>query len=103
MKLLIAIDDIKVFKLERDSEKFKEIDISQNIIKDILDHESSLIFIDYMAKIIWLWYGSKTDSKIKFIAARIAPSIRDVHAIGFKISAIDQDNEPDHFKLLIGI
>jgi hypothetical protein len=40
---------------------------------------------------------------MKFIAAKMAPPIRDKHGIAFKISAVDEDNEAHAFKVMLGL
>lgn len=52
---------------------------------------------------MWIWHGRNTTTKMKFIAAKLAPTIRDRYGIGFKIAAIDEGNETLGFKILIGL
>ena len=40
---------------------------------------------------------------MRFASARIAPSIRDRYGIGFKITVVNEGNEPLGFKVMIGV
>ncbi len=40
---------------------------------------------------------------MKFIAAKLAPSVRDRYGIGFKIAAVDEGNETLGFKIVAGM
>lgn len=37
---------------------------------------------------------------MKFITAKVAPSLRDRYGIGFKIMTVDEDKEPLDFKIM---
>lgn len=72
-------------------------------LKDLLDDDFILLFVDPQHFRVWLWHGYNTTTRMKYIAATMAPSIRDKYGIGFKISAVDQDNETHGFLVMIGL
>jgi len=69
----------------------------------LLDDDCILLFVDPKHYRVWLWYGQNTTTRMKFIAAKMAQPIRDSHGIAFKLTAVDQDNEPHAFKIMIGL
>lgn len=70
---------------------------------DLLNEESILLFIDPMHYWVWLWYGRNITNRMKFIAAKTAQPIRDTHDITYKITAVDQGNEPQAFMDIINV
>jgi len=96
------LKDYAVYELDVESEEFEEVDTDVNRLADLLDPNSVLIFLDQLSKILWLWHGKNTGPREKFIAARKSSHLRDQVAIDYKISAIDENKEPDQFKLLVG-
>ncbi|MFX1496687.1 MAG: hypothetical protein ACFFBH_04090 [Promethearchaeota archaeon] len=83
---------------------FEELIIDADIeLKDLLDDDFILLFVDPQHYRVWLWHGFNTTTRMKFLAAKMAAPIRDKHGIAFKITAVDQDNETLAFKVMIGI
>lgn len=83
---------------------FDELIIDPEIeLKDLLDDDFILLFIDPKHYRVWLWHGYNTTTRMKFIAAKMAAPIRDRHGIAFKITAVDQDNETIAFKVMLGL
>ncbi|MGB5912823.1 MAG: hypothetical protein WBH31_16645 [Promethearchaeia archaeon] len=83
---------------------FDELIIDPEIeLKDLLDDDFILLFVDPKHYRVWLWHGYNTTTKMKFIAAKMAAPIRDRHGIAFKITAVDQDNETIAFKVMLGL
>ncbi len=83
---------------------FEELILDPDIkLKDLLDDDFILLFVDPQHFRVWLWHGFNTTTRMKYIAATMAPYIRDKHGIGFKISAVDQDNETQGFLVMIGL
>ena len=72
-------------------------------LKNLLDDDFILLFVDPLHFRVWLWHGYNTTTRVKFIAAKMAPAIRDKYGIAFKITAVDQDNEPQGFLSMIGL
>ncbi|MFX0019135.1 MAG: hypothetical protein ACFFAK_06345 [Promethearchaeota archaeon] len=83
---------------------FEELIIDPEIeLKDLLDDDFILLFIDPKHYRVWLWHGYNTTTRMKFIAAKMASPIRDKHGIAFKITTVDQDNETIAFKVMLGL
>lgn len=83
---------------------FEELIIDADIkLKDLLDDDFILLFVDPQHYRVWLWHGFNTTTRMKFLAAKMAAPIRDKHGIAFKITAVDQDNETLGFKVMVGI
>ncbi|MFX0179747.1 MAG: hypothetical protein ACFE78_06120 [Candidatus Hodarchaeota archaeon] len=83
---------------------FEELIIDPGIeLKDLLDDDFILLFIDPKHYRVWLWHGYNTTTRMKFIAAKMAAPIRDKHGIAFKITTVDQDNETIAFKVMLGL
>ena len=96
--------DILIFKYIDDLNVYQQLDFDANDpIRDILDSDSILAFVDQNRKRVWIWHGSNTTTRMKFNAAKLAPSLRDKHGIGFKISAVDQGIETLEFIRMLGI
>ena len=68
-----------------------------------LDSDRIMLFVDEPRSTVWLWHGSNTTTRMKFIAAKSASKVRDKHGPEFKIVSIDEGSEPLEFKKLIGL
>lgn len=93
----------KVFKLNKETGEFKEIplmEIPEEGIKKILaeDPASSYAIFQMEKYIVWLYHGKETSTKVKFMAARSIPVLRDELLIGGKIMTVDEGSEPLPFK-----
>ena len=94
---------IIVYQFNDEIGNFEELILEPNVqLKDLLDDDFILLFVDPEHYRVWLWHGYNTTTRTKFIAAKIVPSIRDKNGIEFKITAIDQDNEPHAFLGMLG-
>ncbi len=97
-------EKIIVFQYNDKLNEFQELELGEDIqLLELLDSDFILLFVDYKRYRVWIWHGSNTTTRMKFIAAKIAPSIRDRHGIGFKITAVDEGNETLGFKIMIGL
>ena len=95
---------IVVYQFNDQIGDFEELIIDPNVkLPDLLDEDFILLFVDPQHYRVWLWHGFNTTTRMKFIAAKMAASIRDKHGIAFKITAVDQDNESTAFKVMIGL
>ena len=93
-------EKIIVFQYNDQLNEFQELELDEDIeIHELLDPDFILLFIDPSRYRVWIWHGSNTTTRMKFIAAKLAPSIRDRFGIGFKISAVDEGNETLGFKV----
>ncbi|MFX1380353.1 MAG: hypothetical protein ACFFA4_14800 [Promethearchaeota archaeon] len=97
-------EKITVFQYNDQLNEFQELELTDDIdIPELLDPDFVLLFVDPTRYRVWIWHGSNTTTRMKFIAAKLAPSIRDRYGIGFKISAVDEGNETVGFKVAAGI
>lgn len=97
-------EKIIVFQYNDELNEFQELELGPGIeLIELLDSDFILLFIDPTRYRVWIWHGSTTTTRMKFIAAKLAPSIRDRYGIGFKISAVDEGNETLGFKIMVGL
>ena len=97
-------EKIIVFQYNDQINEFQELELEEDIkLFDLLDPDFVLLFVDFSRFRVWIWHGSNTTTRMRFIAARLAPNIRDRFGIGFKISAVDEGNETLGFKVAIGM
>jgi len=95
---------IVVYQFNDQIGDFEELIIDPDVpLKDLLDSDFILLFVDPQHYRVWLWHGFNTTTRMKFIAAKMAPPIRDKHGIAFKISAVDEDNEAHGFLVMLGL
>jgi len=95
---------ITVYQFNGEISDFEELIIDPDVqLKDLLDDDFVLLFVDPQHFRVWLWHGYNTTTRMKFIAAKMAPPIRDKHGFAFKITAVDQDNEMHGFLVMIGL
>ena len=95
---------ITVYQFNDQIGDFEELMIDPDVqLKDLLDDDFVLLFVDPQHFRVWLWHGYNTTTRMKFIAAKMSPHIRDKHGFAFKITAVDQDNETHGFLVMIGL
>ncbi len=98
------VQTITVYQFNDEIGDFEELIIDPDLkLKDLLDDDFILLFVDPQHFRVWLWHGYNATTRMKFIAAKVSPSIRDKHGIAFKITAVDQDNETQGFLIMIGL
>lgn len=93
---------IRVFEYDDMKSDFKELKTRLHL-HELLDSDKIFLFDDSSHYKIWIWHGSNTTTRMKFIATKLALSIRDRYRIGFKIQAIDESIEPLDFRILLGL
>ncbi|MFX1376544.1 MAG: hypothetical protein ACFFA0_12100 [Promethearchaeota archaeon] len=97
-------EKIIVFQYNDEINEYQELEVDEDVeIRELLDPDFILLFVDQKRYRIWIWHGSNTTTRMKFIAAKLAPSIRDQYGIGFKIGAVDEGNETLGFKIAAGV
>ncbi len=98
------VQTITVYQFNDEIGDFEELILDPDIkLKDLLDDDFILMFVDPKHFRVWLWHGFNTTTRMKFIAAKMSPPIRDNHGFAFKITAVDQDNETHGFLVMIGL
>ena len=98
------VQDIIVYQFNDEIGDFEELIIDPDLrLQDLLDDDFILLFVDPQHYRVWLWHGDNTTTRMKFIAAKMSPAIRDKHGIAFKVTAVDQDDEAHGFKVMLGL
>ena len=93
-----------IFQFNDQLGEFEELEIEPDIeLVELLDPDFVLLFVDPKHFRVWIWHGSNTTTRMKFIAAKIAHTIRDRYGIGFIITAVDEGNETLGFKVIMGL
>ena len=93
-----------VFQYNDHLSEYQELEFDESVkISELLDSDFILLFVDPKKYRVWIWHGANTTTRMKFIAAKLAPSIRDMYGIGYKISAVDEGNETLSFKIVAGL
>ena len=96
--------NFRAFKLNVESEEFEELMLTNDdSVKNLLDHDEILLFVDNVNSRIWIWEGGNTSPRMKFISAEVAHKIRDQYAFDYNITPIDDGDEPIEFRIIIGL
>jgi hypothetical protein len=94
----------RVFQLNDEEADFEELELDREVkLYEILNPKSLLYFVDPPNYRSYIWAGSQTSTRMKFIAAQKAPNIRDKLGAAIKISSVDEGDESMPFKVLIGL
>lgn len=97
-------EKIIVFQYNDELNGYQELELEENVkIPELLDSDFILLFVDPKRYRVWIWHGANTTTRMKFIAAKLAPGIRDRYGIGYKVLAVDEGNETLGFKITAGI
>lgn len=97
-------NQIRVFEFNDQLGKFQELDMDEDLpLYDLLDSESILSFIDPKHKRLWIWIGSFSSTKMRFMSTQASYLIRDRYVFGFKISTVDEGDEHIDFKVMLGL
>ncbi|MGQ4873737.1 MAG: hypothetical protein ACP6IY_06635 [Promethearchaeia archaeon] len=100
----IEEEPIVVFQFNDELGEYEELDVDENVpLYELLDSDFILLFVDPKRYRVWIWQGANTTTRMKFISAKIAPSIRDKYGIGYKITSVDEGNETFAFKVMVGL
>ena len=97
-------EKIIVFQYNDELNEYQELELEENVkIPELLDSDFILLFVDPKRYRVWIWHGANTTTRMKFIAAKLAPGIRDRYGIGYKVLAVDEANETLGFKITAGL
>ena len=88
---------VLIFKLDVESEDFKEISYKGDFHK-FLNHYRILLFVDPEHSRIYIWEGSDVTTRMKFLSAQLAPKVRDQYGIDYSITTVDDGDETLDFK-----
>ena len=95
---------IFIYQFSEEAEDFREIENKENVpLFELLDSNKILLFVDSHNSKVWIWEGSNTTARMKFISAQAAPHIRDAHDITYTITSVDDGEETAGFKVLVGL
>jgi hypothetical protein len=95
---------IQVFQLNDEAGEYEELDLDPGVkLYELLDPAFILLFLDANTYKAWSWQGSEASTRMKFLAAKLAPSIRDKGAVAMKIVTVDDGSEPMGFKIMVGM
>ncbi|MEJ2251316.1 MAG: hypothetical protein P8Y97_16905 [Candidatus Lokiarchaeota archaeon] len=101
---IIEDESIIVFQYNDQLGEFEELELEDDVpLYELLDPEFILLFIDDAHFRVYLWHGSNVTTRMKFVAAKLTPSIRDKFGIGYKITTVDEGDETLAFKILVGL
>ena len=74
--------DIIVYQFNDQIGDFEELVIDKGMpLKELLDDDFILLFVDPKHYRVWLWQGYNTTTRMKFLAAKMAQPIRDKHFV----------------------
>ena len=97
-------EKILVFQFNDQLSEFQELEIEEDLaLNELLDSDFILLFVDPKRYRVWIWQGNNVTTRMKFVSAKIAPSIRDRYGIAFKITSVDEGNETEAFKTMVGL
>jgi len=95
---------IFVYQLNDENADFEELELDTNVkLSEILRPNAILYFLQPGTYQSYIWSGSQTSTRMKFIAAQKAPSVRDKLGPAIKIVSVDEGEESLPFKILIGL
>ena len=95
---------IQVFQLNDEKAEFEELEIQEDVeLYEILNPKLILYFVNPETYRSFIWAGSEASTRMKFIAANKAASIRDRIGPAIKISTVDQNDETLPFKIMVGL
>ena len=95
---------IQVFQLNDEKAEFEELELEEGVeLYEILNAKLILYFVNAETYRSFIWAGSEASTRMKFIAANKAASIRDRIGPAIKISTVDQNDESLPFKIMVGL
>jgi hypothetical protein len=95
---------IQVFQLNDEEADFEELEINKEMkLFELLKPNAVLYFVDADNYKSYIWSGSQTSTRMKFIAAQKAPNVRDKIGPAIKLVSVDEGEETLGFKVLIGL
>lgn len=92
----------RILEYNGERKDFEEVERKQPLYT-MLSPDIIHLFIDHAHKKVWIRHGSRTPTRMKFIVAKLAHTIRDRYAINYNLAAVDEGYEPLEFKRMIGL
>lgn len=90
-------EEFMVFELEDSGEKKRIKGISQQNLASLLNSVQVLVIVRQDLKRIFLWKGSASPVRKRFVSSRVGISIREELNVRCKIISVDQGDEPNEF------
>lgn len=95
---------VTVWQLNDEAGEFEELALDPGVkLYELLDPSFSLLFLNPNNYKAWVWHGAETSTRMKFLSAKLAPSVRDKGAVAMKIATVDDGHEPMEFKIMVGL
>ena len=95
---------IMLFKLNVQDETYEELEINEdNPINEQLNSNEIIFIVDAEHSRVWVWEGTNTNIKMKFLSTQLASKIRDRYGNTYNISSVDEGSEPSDLKELLGL
>ena len=96
--------NVQVFMFHEPEGIYQELVLDEDApLYEVLDPDNILLFIDHDHSVAWLWIGSNTTTKMRFVSAKIAPSFRDRYGFAYRLRTEDEGSESNAFKIMIGL
>lgn len=93
--------EILIFQLNDKNETYDQLELEENVIPfELLKSDFIMLFI--AKNKAWIWQGNNCSSRMRFISVYLIPIIKEKYAIT-RIIAIEQGDETNEFKNLVGI
>ncbi len=100
----ILKQELKVFQFNDELGEYEELEIEEDLeLYELLNPEFIILFMDPDHFRVWIWQGSETTTRMKFISAKTAPSLRDQYGLSYKITSVDEGDETKGFKIFVGL
>ncbi len=97
-------EPVRVFQLNDEKAEFEELELEGGVqLYEILNAKLILYFVNPETYRSFIWAGSEASTRMKFIAANKASSIRDRIGPAIKIQTVDQNDETLPFKIMVGL
>ena len=97
------LEDFLVFEVEESGERKQVEDITPQTLQPILHAKQVLVILRWDLRRIFIWKGSASPVKKRFISARIATELREEVKGGVKIVSVDQGDEVEEFLDAFGL
>jgi len=94
---VIELEDFLVFEIDESGERKQVEDITPQTLRTILHAKQVLVILRWDLRRIFIWKGSASPIKKRFISARIATELRGELTGGVKIVSVDQGDEVKEF------
>ena len=91
------LEDFLVFEVDESGERKQVEDITPQTLQSILHSKQVLVILRWDLRRIFIWKGSASPVKKRFISARIATELREEVKGGVKIVSVDQGDEVEEF------